>query len=244
MGWVPPVYDQLIMNVRSSYASSSPRRAAALALRPEGDATLREHLVEAVDEFLEHESIHGLTTRTIAHHAGVADGALYNHFDDKAELVVAALVRRFGRLVARLEASVPTAGKGSVTANVQGFARSLVHLNAEAIGTGAGLLADPALLHRFWAEIHREPFGIERLRRPLADYLDAERAQGRIVDDADVDALVTLVFGACVLGGLSEHLGAHAHQPAGHAHLDAAIETALRGIATDGAGPESFATQG
>ncbi len=215
----------------------SPRRAAALGRRPGGETTLREHLVEAVDQLLEREPIHGLTTRAIAHHAGVADGALYNHFDDKSELVIEALVRRFGRLVARLEASVPAAGEGSVTANVQGFARSLVRLNAEAIGIGAGLLADHELLHRFWAEIHRAPFGIERLRRPLAGYLAAERERGRIVEDADIDALVTLVFGACVLGGLSQHLGADAHQPAVGGHLDAAIETALRGLVTDAGRP-------
>ena len=157
----------------------------------------------------------------------------YNHFDDKSELVIEALVRRFGRLVVRLEASVPAAGEGSVTANVQGFARSLVRLNAEAIGIGAGLLADHTLLHRFWTEIHRAPFGIERLRRPLAGYLEAERERGRIVEDVDIDALVTLVFGACVLGGLSQHLGADAHQPEVGGHLDAAIETALRGLVTD-----------
>ena len=228
----------MIMNVRSSYHPVSPRRAAALGRRPGGETTLREHLVEAVDELLEREPIHGLTTRVIAHHAGVADGALYNHFDDKSELVIEALVRRFGRLVVRLEASVPAAGEGSVTANVQGFARSLVRLNAEAIGIGAGLLADhdaaPPVLGR-------DPPGAVRHRAaPAAARRTTsrrERERGRIVEDVDIDALVTLVFGACVLGGLSQHLGADAHQPAVGGHLDAAIETALRGLVTDAGRP-------
>jgi len=157
----------------------SPRRAAVLRHAGGPHVHIRDHLVVSVDELLAREPIHALTTRAIAEHAGVADGVLYNHFADKSDLVIAALVRRFGRLVERLEASAPEAGEGTVTANVQAFGRSLARMNAESMGMAAGLLADPALLHRFWAKIHRTPFGIERLRRPLAGYLAAERDLGR-----------------------------------------------------------------
>jgi AcrR family transcriptional regulator len=210
----------------------SPRRAAALRTEDgEQAGTLRDHLVASVDELLGQAPIAGLTTRAIAHPAGVADGVLYNHFDDKTQLLIAALLVRFGRLIERLEATQLTAGEGSVVANVQAFGRAMAETNAEALLIGAGLVADPPLLHRFWAEIHRTPFGIERLRRPLREYLAAEQSLGRVEADVDVEAVVTLVFGACALAGLSSHLGQTGHQPAAAAHLDAVLATALRGVA-------------
>src|SRR5258705_13651647 len=98
----------------------SPRRAAVLRVHEQGQAaTLREHLLVATEELLEHHSMGDLTTRAIAHHAGVSDGVLYNHFDDKADLLMAAMLRRYSRLVERLEVAAPTAGTGSLVVNVQ-----------------------------------------------------------------------------------------------------------------------------
>ena len=102
---------------------------------------------------------------------------LYNHFADKADLVLAAMVRRYGRLVERLEAATPRAGEGTVLGNVQSYGRALSQVEAEVMLHGAALLSDPPLLQRFWAEIHRSPFGIDRLRRPLRDYLRRRAGQ-------------------------------------------------------------------
>ena len=87
-----------------------------------------------------------LTTRSIAHHAGVSDGVLYNHFDDKTDLLMAAMLRRYGRLVERLEAATPTAGEGTVVGNVQAYGRALSEVEADAMLHGAALLAHPPLL--------------------------------------------------------------------------------------------------
>src|SRR5262245_7945233 len=161
----------------------SPRRALALrSLDRATDITLREHLVAATEQLLERQSAGELTTRAIASHAHVSDGVLYNHFADKRELLMTAMLRRYEHLLVRLEAAAPTAGEGTVLGNVQAFGRSLVDVEADALRHGAGLLAHPPLLHRFWAEIHRSPFGLDRLRRPLVDYLAAEQRIGRVED--------------------------------------------------------------
>src|SRR5215207_3328582 len=162
----------------------SPRRAAALRAKHPGEAmTLRDHLVAATEQLLEHHALGQLTTRAIAHHAGVSDGVLYNHFDDKADLVMAAMLRRYEGLIERLEAATPVAGEGTVVGNTQSYGRALSEVEADALLHGAALVGHPPLLHRFWAEIHRSPFGVDRLRRPLAGYLEAERRLGRVADD-------------------------------------------------------------
>src|SRR5689334_1145282 len=76
-------------------------------------AGLRDHLVAAADELLDAATPGSLTTRQIARHAAVSDGVLYNHFGDKGELLVAALVRRYERLVTTFESAIARAGEGT-----------------------------------------------------------------------------------------------------------------------------------
>jgi AcrR family transcriptional regulator len=210
----------------------SPRRAAVLrSLPPEHAATLHEHLVAATEQLLEQHSVGELTTRSIAQHAGVSDGVLYNHFADKADLLMAAMLRRYGRLVAQLESATPTAGERTVLGNVQAYGRSLSEVEADVLLHGAALLAQPQLLQRFWAEIHRSPFGIDRLRRPLVDYLTEEQRLGRVREEVDVEAAVTVVFGACAMVALSARLNPDADRRGLDRHLDAALAAAVNGFA-------------
>jgi AcrR family transcriptional regulator len=172
-----------------------------------------------------------MTTRAIAQHAGVSDGVLYNHFADKADLLIAAMTRRYGRLVERLEAATPKAGEGTVVANVQSYGRTLSEVESDAMLHGAALLAHPGLLQRFWTEIHRSPFGIDRLRRPLADYLAAEQRLERVADEVDIEAAVTVVFGVCAMVALTRRLNPTADRAGLTRHLDAALAAAVTGFA-------------
>lgn len=209
----------------------SPRRAAALRSQDAApNLTLREHLVAATDQLLDRQSAGDVTTRVIAHHAHVSDGVLYNHFADKHELLMVAMLRRYERLLARLEAAGPTAGEGTVVGNVQAFARALVEVESDALRHGAGLLAHPPLLHRFWAEIHHAPFGIDRLRRPLSGYLASERDLGRVAATLDIQAATTVVFGVCAMAALARNLNPGADRATLDADLDATLSTAVRGF--------------
>jgi AcrR family transcriptional regulator len=212
----------------------SPRRAAVLRTQSADHlATLREHLVAATEQLLEHRSFGEVTTRAIAHHAGVSDGVLYNHFTDKHDLLMAALLRRYGRLVERLEGAVPTAGEGSLVTNVQAYGRALSDVESDVLLHGAALLGHPPLLHTFWTEIHKAPFGVDRLRRPLADYLTAEQKLGRVAGEVDIKAAVTVIFGVCAMVALSLRLNQTADRDALARHRDAALATAINGLSGD-----------
>ena len=217
------------MNNRSYTTSMAPRRAAALRDASVSE-TLGEHLVAATDALLDEALLGQLTTRQIARQAGVSDGVLYNHFPDKSSLLLAALVRRYGRLVERFERVAPPASDADVVANLQAFARALCELEADALLLGAGLLADPSLLERFWVEIHRHPFGIGRLRQPLLDYLAAEQASGRVGPSVDLVAATTLVFGASAMAALTVRVNRHPDHAAVARHLDAVVSTIVEGL--------------
>jgi AcrR family transcriptional regulator len=209
----------------------SPRRAAVLRTQPADQvSTLREHLIATTERLLEARSVGELTTRAIARQAGVSDGVLYNHFADKADLVMAAMLRRYGQLLDRLETATPTAGEGTVVRNVQSYGRMLSEVESDAMLHGAALLADPLLLQRFWTEIHRSPFGIDRLRRPCTDYLAAEQRLGRVAAELDIEAAVTVVFGVCAMVALTGRLNPNADRDDLTRHLDAALAAAVTGF--------------
>lgn len=160
-----------------------PRRAGVLA-SVEGDpaVVLREHLLDAAEALLAERSIGGVTTRALAKQAQVSEGVLYNHFADKSDLLVGALVRRFSRLVERLNAGVPQPGEGDVRANLELLATRLVELQQDALPLVRKLIGEPELLARFASGIHAGdlPFGGRQIREPVVAYLEAERDAGRL----------------------------------------------------------------
>jgi len=199
-------------------------------------AGLRDHLVAATDALLDHAAPGHLTTRQIATHAAVSDGVLYNHFDDKEELLVAALVRRYGRLVETFEGRLAQhdAGEEPWHVGVRGFTLALRDLEVEALHLGAGLVAEPALLERFWLEIHRAPLGLDRLRRPILDLLRAGQAQGHVAVGADVEAAATALFGVAAMSALSVRLNPHQDRGRADLELDAGVSIVIAGIAVRG----------
>jgi hypothetical protein len=94
------------------------------------------------------------------------------------------------------------------------------------------VLARPPLLQRFWGEIHRSPFGIDRLRRPFSDYLAAEQRLGRVIEEVDIAAAVTVVFGVCAMVAHSGRLNPAADRSRLARDLDAALAVADTGFVT------------
>jgi hypothetical protein len=93
----------------------------------------------------------------------------------------------------------------------------------------AGLISEPVLLHRFIAEIHREPFGPEQMRKPIADYLSGEQRLGRL-GEFPIDAALTLMIGPTLVLGFTELVGG-APRHAVVAAIPDIIRTLLSGIA-------------
>ena len=88
----------------------------------DNDQTLREHLIETVAALIASGRASGLTVRDIARAGGVADGALYNHFSDKEELLALALHRHVATV---MEAAhrLPEPGSATVEENLRAFVR-------------------------------------------------------------------------------------------------------------------------
>jgi AcrR family transcriptional regulator len=205
----------------------SPRRPAVL--RDGGDQTLRELLVAAAEHLIStHGTVH-LTVRGIAAEAGVAQGALYNHFDDKEELIALALHAYVQSVL--VDTNLPVAGSSTVEENLRAYLEFGLNTLGRILPAFAGIIGQPNVMARFVDHFSSDlSGGIPDL---FGNYLRAEQALGRIAADADVDATAVLIVGAChteVLPSLFRGSPEN-HLVVRPGFVDGLVRTVLHGIA-------------
>ena len=164
-------------------------------------------LLDAAASLLAERGTTAVTARDIARRAGLSDGVLYNYFEDKPELVLAALTRSFEQLAAELYDALPEPGTGEIADALLQAARALLRFHERSWPMIASVVADPALMRAFVVAIHAPDRYAERVRRPVANYLRAERRLGRIAA-ADVDAATDLLIGGTAILALNGERGA------------------------------------
>jgi len=196
----------------------SPRKPAVLR---DGDGqNLRDYLIITAARLIDERGSAGLGVRDIAREAQVADGVLYNYFEDKEDLLAHALLAHVAAVMEGMP-QMPLAGTGTVAENLRQFIDIGIGALGRVVPAFAGLLAQPKVLKRFHAMVGGDaafagdaaaggdaaggqaaPGGEAGADRPgglpgiLTAYLRAEQQLGRIHEEADVDAAVTLVVGA------------------------------------------------
>src|SRR6266487_6935374 len=93
----------------------SPRKPAVLR---NGDGqNLRDYLIATAARLIDERGSAGLGVRDIAREAQVADGVLYNYFEDKEDLLAHALLAHVATVMAGRR-PMPPAGTGTVADNL------------------------------------------------------------------------------------------------------------------------------
>jgi AcrR family transcriptional regulator len=187
----------------------SPRKPAVL--RDDDGRDLREYLIATAARMIGERGSAGLAVRDIAREAHVADGVLYNYFEDKDDLLAHALLAHVGSVMVTMP-RMPEAGTGTVADNLGWFIATGMDTLTRVAPAFAGLMSQPGVLVRFHAMVGGDPaFGAprrgddgadEERDRPrglpdiLRGYLRAEQRLGRVGRAVDIDAAVALVVGA------------------------------------------------
>jgi len=186
----------------------APRRARVLADEAD-DRSLREHLIEVTQRLLAASGFEQLTTRRIARAAGVADGVLYNHFANKDDLILAALTARASELVAAFRDACPTAGRGTVEANLTQLAAAMLELQRAVLPLLVGLIGKRKLLERFLASIHTpEVGGPDTVLDCVHAYLADEQRSGRLSAGGDAHVAGIFLFAIAQLQAVVTHFRA------------------------------------
>ena len=192
----------------------SPRKPAVLRDGDGDGQNLRDYLITTAARLIDERGSAGLGVRDISREAQVADGVLYNYFEDKEDLLAHALLAHVATVMEGMP-PMPRAGTRTVAENLRQFIDIGIGALARVVPAFAGLLAQPKVLKRFHAMVGGDaafagdaaggqaaPGGEAGADRPgglpgiLTAYLRAEQQLGRIHEEADVDAAVTLVVGA------------------------------------------------
>jgi AcrR family transcriptional regulator len=128
----------------------SPRKPAVLR---DGDGQdLREYLIATAARLIGQRGSAGLAVRDIAREAQVADGVLYNYFEDKDDLLAHALLAHVASVMTAMP-SMPEAGTGTVADNLGWFIATGIDTLARVAPAFAGLVSQPEVLVRFHAMV-------------------------------------------------------------------------------------------
>ena len=122
-------------------------------LRDRDGENLREHLIATAARLIDQRGGTGLAVRDIAREAQVADGALYNYFEDKEDLLAHALLAHVGRVMTEAPQLLPPAGTGTVAGNLAAFIDRGLAVLIQVVPAFAGLLSQPRVLIRFHAMV-------------------------------------------------------------------------------------------
>jgi AcrR family transcriptional regulator len=146
----------------------------------------RARILQVAREHFERDGFEKANVRAIAEGAGVAAGTVLLHFQDKHDLLHAAL---FDDLAAVIDAALAARSQGRLETRLRALARAFFAYYAERPKLAKTLLREALLAEPPWRE--RFTAQVTRVHAHVAGLVEAAKAQGDIA--ADVDAVV---FGA------------------------------------------------
>ena len=166
--------------------------------------SMRERILAATVQVIKERGVTAATTKEIARTAGVSEGSLYNHFDNKTAL--------FGSAIAEVTSSIRDAmlellssvGQNTVEDNLTRLATAAVLFFGELLPMTGPALGDRGLLA--WlrdggpareAAANAVSGGPAQGHAGLIAYLEAEQRAGRIDAGAEPPFLAAALLGGC-----------------------------------------------
>jgi AcrR family transcriptional regulator len=153
-------------------------------LRRGGRPNRREEIVAAATALLRERGLSSVTTRAIAEAVPCSDGAIYVHFKDRLELIMAVLEGSLPEMLVPLHALREKVGKGTPSGNLVEAVDGLVKFHRRVMVMLCSLVGEPELRERFRESLGGR--GPERGIATLAGYIEEEKKLGRVA--AGVDA--------------------------------------------------------
>jgi AcrR family transcriptional regulator len=154
----------------------------------------RQNIIDATERLLQTHGLARLTTREIAREAKVAEGLIYHHFKDKAELifeVVETRVRETKNIMQNLPLEV---GKSTLLKNLEDVLLSVYHAHYEITPIINSIFADQKLRDRLQEIVKERNMGPHYAIEGLDVYLAAEQRLGRVSDTVDTWVLAKCLW--------------------------------------------------
>ena len=159
---------------------------------------LRDRIVEAAWHVMRERGLAATRTSAIAEAAGCAEGSIYRYFDDKPQLLLAAIRSHLPETAGTEAGVLELAGTRTVRDNLLGIAQAACELYRDLVPLTTALLADATLVERRGEAFGGHDFRPSHTAAAVAAYLTAEQRLGRVRHDADPELAARLLVNGCV----------------------------------------------
>jgi len=166
---------------------------------------LKERLIAATEKLLASQGLGCVSTRDIAKEANVAEGALYHHFGDKAELILSVVLQQVGDFPEVLQSLPLRIGENTVQKNLETVLESAFAFHHRIAPLVCSLFADQELLAKVRGMMNERSMGPGRSVFAISAYLRAEQQLGRVSMSAVPETVAELMLAVTFNRAMQDH---------------------------------------
>jgi len=166
---------------------------------------LKERLIAATEKLLASQGLGCVSTRDIAKAANVAEGALYHHFGDKAELILSVVLQQVGDFPEVLQSLPLRIGENTVQKNLETVLESAFAFHHRIAPLVCSLFADQELLAKVRGMMNERSMGPGRSVFAISAYLRAEQQLGRVSMSAVPETVAELMLAVTFNRAMQDH---------------------------------------
>jgi AcrR family transcriptional regulator len=159
--------------------------------------SMRERILAAAIEVIRERGVTAATTKEIARVAQVAEGSLYNHFENKTALFGAAFMATATGIREAVQTIGARVGERSVEDNLAEWAAAAVRFYVDLLPMTGPVLANHDVLGWLQQNVFPQGGGPVQGHAALARYLRAEQEAGRLAAEAQPEFIAAALLGAC-----------------------------------------------
>jgi AcrR family transcriptional regulator len=157
----------------------------------------RRRILDAARRILDSKGLSFATTKAIAKQARCAEGSIYTHFHDRAELLLSVFREGLPRFSDALSGLSFRVGEGTPEENLKTVCLAFLSFYRESAPLMGSLFSDLELLATYQHSLAASGKGPHTSQDHLVAYLKAEQRLGRVRADADLDFCAEIILGSC-----------------------------------------------
>jgi AcrR family transcriptional regulator len=192
----------------------------------------RQNIICTTERLLRTHGLARLTTRNIARGAGVAEGLIYHHFKDKAELIHEVVEQRLYDAKNVLQSLPLQVGQRTLTENLEEVLSVVYRAHYEIVPIVCSALADHQLRVRMQEIMKERDVGPQHAIDALALYLAAEQRLGRMAEEVIPQVAAKCLWMISIQAAMDDQLMGHETNAArSRREIRQVVQTMMAGLA-------------
>ncbi|GEM_PF-189642 len=194
------------LSIKLRDAASDIKKQSGNGKRKRKMSDNRQNMIDATNHLLQTHGLARLTTREIARKAKVAEGLIYHHFKDKAELIHSAIESRFSETENLLQNLPLQVGTRTLPEILEDVMVSVYRAHYEMVLIVCSIFADHQLRVRMQEIMKERDMGPQHAIEGLSVFLAAEQRLGRLSDAVDPQAAAKCLWMISIQSAMSDRL--------------------------------------